>query len=427
MQTASTRRSRVQLTVSSPTEAPEPEGGRIPSVPWLVAAVSWSAGVALLGLAAVAVGVLAVWLTALDLPAPVVLDTVVQLWVATQGVDALVAEVVVVGVTPLGITLVLVAACAAAAHHAAVQALGPGATQNWGPWRRWGAVVSVCTASYTVVSWGLALWLAHPGQALPTAGGAVVISGVGAAVGAMSGSGVSLLEGRPAWVRRLPRAVGVGCAVLVAGSTLALVVNLVAHWNQVSALHHELAPDVVGTIVLIVIQLAYLPNLIVWAGSWALGAGVSLGAGTVVGPGVTSVGLLPMIPVLGALPVNGEAWSWLWMLVGTAAGVAAAVELIRGLPAESAQDLEGWPWQAGLAGLMVGAAWSVFAFVSRGDLGVARLVGLGPRFPDIVWLASMGVGLAAAAAGIVCFGLAQRRLPPPDGDEVAGDTDELVP
>lgn len=416
MPTTPARRSPVRLTVSSPSEVTEPTA-RIPHVAWLTAALAWSGGVAVLGLAAIAVPVIAAGLTAERATGVAVVDTVVQFWVAAHGVDAIVGGVVV-GVTPLGVTAILLAACAAVAHHAAVQA-GGDERDTRTLWRTWAAVVGVCAGTYTGVSLILALALAHPGQAVPLAGGAAMVAVCGAALGALVGTGLKPLANRSWWIQRLPKALAAGFGVLVVGAMLALGVSLWAHGDQVAMLHQALAPDTLGTVLLICLQLAYLPNVVAWVGSWALGATVSLGPGTGISPGVTAVGAMPTLPIFGLLPANGETWAWVWMLLGTAAGAVAAIVLFRGLPASSVGDLEGWPWQAGIAGVLVGLGWSALAWVSRGDLGVDRLVGLGPRFPDLLWLSVMGIGLAAAATGIIAFTLAQRRLPktPDDEDE----------
>ncbi|MFV0453323.1 MAG: DUF6350 family protein [Propioniciclava sp.] len=427
MPTLSTRTSRLELTVSSPAEDPGSDG-RVPSVPWLLAAVGWSAGVAVTGFAAVAVPVVAGWLTQLSVSAEGVLDTMVQFWVSAHGGAATIAGLVV-SITPLGFTLLLVAGCAAAGHHAAVQARPVGGADP--RWSTWAAVVGVCTLAYAGVTGLLALFLAHSGQAFPVALGAGIIAVLGSGVGALHGLRLDPLRDQPPWLRRLPASVGIGCGVLGLGGVAAILVGLLAHREQVMLLHEALAPDAVGTVLVVVLQLAYWPNLVAWCGSWALGAGISLGAGSVVSPGVTTVGVLPTLPVFGMLPANGESWAWVWMLIGTTAGIATAVHLTRGLPVKTAADLEGWPWQAGLAGVLVGLLWSTLALVSGGDLGSDRLAGLGPRFPDIVWLAAAGVGIAAAAGGLVCHLLAQRSLPGADAEAdaalmgvgAAGDAD----
>lgn len=406
MPNAPTRRSRVQLSVSSPTEIPD-EAARISRLPWIITAAGWSAGAAILGLCAVALPVVAAWLTELRLAAPEVLNVTVSLWAAAHGVDVVVGQIAL-GVTPLGVTLALGAACGAAAHHVAVQVRKTERRAQRSPGRWWIAVVASCAASYVGACLALFMIFLPQGDAGALVAGATVVGTTGAMAGAGWGFGLDVLRGQPRWVRRLPGAVAVGVGVLVGGAAVALVISALAHWEQVAGLHAALEPDPTGSVLLVLAQLAYLPNLIVWAGSWALGAGISLGAGTVVSPGVTTVGFLPTVPIFGLLPQNGEAWSWVWVLLGTGAGVAVSLRLTRGSTASST----GWTWRAGLAGVLVGLVWSLFALFSGGDLGVDRLVGLGPRFPDVVWLSTAGIGLAAAATALTTSSLVQRRERP---------------
>ena len=53
-------------------------------------------------------------------------------------------------------------------------------------------------------------------------------------------------------------------------------------------------------IALLLAQLALVPNALVWAASYALGAGFVMGAGSVVAPAGTELGMLPGLPLLGA-------------------------------------------------------------------------------------------------------------------------------
>lgn len=79
---------------------------------------------------------------------------------------------------------------------------------------------------------------------------------------------------------------------------------LVTHASAVGALNGQLQPGVLGGVVLWLGQLVALPNLLVWSAGWTTGASMHIGAVSV---GSTSVhgGLLPMIPVLGAVPGAG--------------------------------------------------------------------------------------------------------------------------
>ena len=60
-------------------------------------------------------------------------------------------------------------------------------------------------------------------------------------------------------------------------------------WDRVVDLNTALRAGSAGTALLVVIQAAVLPNALVWSGSYALGAGFSMGSGSVVAPAATSL------------------------------------------------------------------------------------------------------------------------------------------
>src|SRR5690606_24782752 len=92
---------------------------------------------------------------------------------------------------------------------------------------------------------------------------------------------------------------------------------------------------VLGGIALTLGQLAFVPNLVVWAASWLLGPGFAIGTGSSVSPLATNLGPVPAIPVLGAVPPGEFALGFLGLLVpvlaGFLAGVAVRPALLRAL------------------------------------------------------------------------------------------------
>ncbi|WP_446665236.1 cell division protein PerM [Flexivirga sp. B27] len=90
---------------------------------------------------------------------------------------------------------------------------------------------------------------------------------------------------------------------LAVGLVIVLLLVL-THAAQIGDLNGQLEPGILGGVVLWVGQLAALPNLLLWSAGWTTGAAMQIGAVSV---GSTSVhgGLLPMIPVLGAVPDAG--------------------------------------------------------------------------------------------------------------------------
>jgi hypothetical protein len=201
-------------------------------------------------------------------------------------------------------------------------------------------------------------------------------------------------------------AAGAGIVTVLVGATVALAVALCQGRERIAMLASSLGADPVGGLVLILGQLAYLPNLILWAASWVVGAGFTVGDGSVISPTVTHVGLLPAVPVFGAVPPAATGhWGMLsWLAVGVVAGAVAAWTAVA--PRRRARFDE-TALVGGLAGVVAGVALTVVAVLSRGNLGIARLVGVGPRPVELFVMACSLLGISGMAAGLV-IGLASR-------------------
>jgi hypothetical protein len=194
-------------------------------------------------------------------------------------------------------------------------------------------------------------------------------------------------------------------AMLLTGAA-ALVAGLVVHLNRVLALTDSLQTGVVGGVALWLVQLAFVPNGIVWAGSYTLGAGFSLGQGSVVALASTEHGLLPSVPLLGALPGAGagEVTHLWWLVGGAVAGASAAWVMVRARPTARLDETS---LVGALAGVLGGLVFVGLAWVSGGDLGGSRLAGLGPRLLPLLMLSVTTMGLAGMFTGLV-LGLFRR-------------------
>jgi Family of unknown function (DUF6350) len=194
--------------------------------------------------------------------------------------------------------------------------------------------------------------------------------------------------------------------MLVAGAAV-LVTSLWMHLEQVEALHQALQPGIAGGIALVLLQLAFAPNAIVWSASYAIGSGFSLGAGSVIAPAATQLGTVPGIPLLGALPAPGPgdpAQLW-WLAAGAMAGAIACCVLLgsRPVPRFDLASLTG-----GACGLLAGAVFAGLAWAAGGDLGTLRLSDLGPRLFPLLIMAGTTMGLSGLITGLA-LGLAARR------------------
>jgi hypothetical protein len=90
----------------------------------------------------------------------------------------------------------------------------------------------------------------------------------------------------------------VGLALILFGASLAL------HFSITKNLTTVLQPGWVGGVLLLLIQILYIPNLALHALSYFLGFGFAIGAETHLSPTVFTIQQLPAIPILGGLPTG---------------------------------------------------------------------------------------------------------------------------
>ncbi|WP_394622957.1 cell division protein PerM, partial [Escherichia coli] len=70
-------------------------------------------------------------------------------------------------------------------------------------------------------------------------------------------------------------------------------------------LHQQIGATGWGGFCLILLQLAWLPTMALWGTAWTMSPGFAFGTGTFVSPLGSHLGIVPALPVLGALPPNG--------------------------------------------------------------------------------------------------------------------------
>ncbi|MGJ3508650.1 cell division protein PerM [Enemella sp. A6] len=412
MSTGSSRRRGPQITLAVTTadhdDSPdEPISDRVmpPTLAGFFGGLVAAAG----GWILVAGLVVAAWLTARVGSLTDALQIATGAWVAGHG-GGFEAGPMKWTVIPLGLTLLFSVMVHAVATFAARQEL---AGSN-DPTERDRARAARRATGWVVLGYVIgpavaAVWVGGGEQAARAFLGAAVLAAIFGWLGAARGA-------RYRWLSRLPRpwpAVVHGTmasvATLLLLSLAILVAAVIMHWQRVDELAQSLEANTAGTVLLWVLQALFLPNAVLWTGSWMLGAGFTFGVESVVSPAVTDLGLLPAIPVLGALPsegVNSVHPLW-WLLGGALGGVVAATWTVRQRPRARFDETA---LIGGLAGLLAALVFVALAAVSGGDLGTEHLVGVGPRLLELL-IMSLGVlGISGVVTGLVIGLLRLRRL-----------------
>ena len=191
----------------------------------------------------------------------------------------------------------------------------------------------------------------------------------------------------------------------LAGGSLAL------HLGQVRALTDNLSPGAAGSALLLLAELAYLPNAVVWAIAFCLGPGFAFGAGTFVAPTGSVLGVMPGFPMLAALPSGTGIPAWLSLAVLAAPYLAAAaggVLTVRIMPTPVLEAAPLWGFVSGAAsGCVVG----ILAAFAGGPLGNGRLAAVGPSGWQVGLVAILEMGVTAAVAAGAANWLMLRHTP----------------
>jgi hypothetical protein len=363
------------------------------------------------GLAVITLLVLAGWIAAphAGLGLPAVLRTATGLWLVAHHVGFTFRGAGRIGLLPLGLVLL------------------PGALL----WRagRWvvrvGGVSRLCHVGYAAVA------LAVPYAALtgalavasrsPMESSSVVQAVACGLLLALAAGGLGGARALAPWPRliRLLQPRQRSLVVAVAGVLGALVTvgallggaSLAVHLHEAESLQRALAPGAVGLLLLLLLQLSYLPNAVVWAIAFSLGPGFAFGSATVVAPTGSTLAQLPALPMLAALPpgLHEAMPGWLGPIVLALpylAGGLGGLLLVRAAPALTLDAAPLW----GLAcGAVCGCVLGLLAAASGGPLGDGRLTAVGPSPWQVGAVSALEIGVAAAVTAGSANYLALRR------------------
>ncbi|MDS1270313.1 DUF6350 family protein [Lipingzhangella sp. LS1_29] len=195
--------------------------------------------------------------------------------------------------------------------------------------------------------------------------------------------------------------------LLAAGLTLFLA-GLVANAGEAAAVTSQLRPGIVGGILLLILQLLYLPNAVIFGMSYAAGPGFAVGAETIVAPTGVSYGQLPQLPMLAALPEEGPAplVSLIALAAPFLAGAVGGWRTLRTAPTPVSEAAPLW----GLAcGAVTGVVCAALALLAGGPLGAQRLAVVGPSAWQVGAAVAIQVGVVAAIAGWITNWVIYRR------------------
>ena len=235
--------------------------------------------------------------------------------------------------------------------------------------------------------------------------------------------------GSYAWA--VVRAAVVAFVALIGLGAVLLGIGILAGWSQIVATYQELHAGAVGDTAVTLLQLGFLPNLVIYAIAWSTGAGFSFGAGTSVGLTSSDAGTLPMLPILGAVPESMGTFGLVGLLVPLGAGAIAGWWFLR----EGEDHLDEWvapkvpfrPLSALISAVALGVVTGILTsfgalwlgWISYGSLGIGRFTEVGAEPLTFAVHTALTVG-----AGVTFGMLLSRALVPDSSRELPRFADE---
>nr|WP_318201810.1 DUF6350 family protein [Streptomyces sp. SCL15-4] len=427
----------IRMTVRSSSSSPALSRLRDRS-PGLAASLLGGAVAAGLGLGALSVLVMVLWVSSPypDSGPAGALHVAADLWLLAHGVELVRADTLSgtpmpVGVTPLLLLVLPVWLLYRAAREATDAPAEPDGPPPVPARTAWTGVVlgylgvGVAAALYCAGGeprphWG---WLT---VCLPAVAAGAAGAGVWSAHGHPAEPALRVLAVLPGRVRRLvfggderarlgaaARAAGAATAVLLGGGALLVGVSLVWHGAAARASFLQLTEGWTGRFAVLLLGIALIPNAALWAASYALGPGFAVGAGHLVSPFASDPApLLPPFPLLAAVPEPGAGapLNWAAGLVPAVAAMTAGWFVAR---AAVRRPRPGEPvrarWTAGqtagvvlLTAVVCAVAVALLTALAGGPLGVAALSRLGPLWARAggaaaVWTSVLALPVALSA------------------------------
>jgi len=325
-----------------------------------------------------------------------------SIWLLGHGVPVAVGAVHVT-IVPLGVTILALFTCYASARRSGLAS-----------WPGYGAGVAAYVLATAVVA--LLVGAGGGGLARAVVGGAFVAgAGLGAGLLARPEAPAWRELTRPVWAR-VPPAVRTGSAagllalaLLFAVAAAVATLWVVAGRATIGDVVRGLGLDAIGGIVLAFAELAFVPNLVVWAIAWLTGSGFSVGSGTHFAPDAVVGGPLPAVPLLGALPTPDIAGPATSIVPIVLIGVGA----VTGLYVHRRLRATRW-WHVlaatSTAALTLGVLLSVLVAAASGSVGPGRLAHVGAHAGLVGLLAGAAVLLGSALVAVPSEPLVRERV-----------------
>lgn len=164
--------------------------------------------------------------------------------------------------------------------------------------------------------------------------------------------------------------------ILLGAAALITGISLFINFRTVHQLTTVLQPGFIGGILLLLLTLLYLPNFLIATVSYFVGAGFAIGRDTLISPLEFTLGKIPALPILGALPTGRHPLYLIGALVVIGVGAQLAIWTLDNGPAVLRQTIA-----------LFAISSFVIAYLGSGALITYELGTVGPslwKFPLLI-------------------------------------------
>lgn len=226
---------------------------------------------------------------------------------------------------------------------------------------------------------------------------ATVIAALGGGLGMLRASDQlpQAIQAVPLTLRDMAASAVSGVATVVLLSAVLTMLALGIGFPDAAEMYRQLDAGWAGGPVLVLLTIAFVPNLVLWAAAFSIGLGFPLGPDGMVAPQGIDYGALPVFPPLAALPPQGDPgpWAFVTLAVPLLGGYAVAVVLYRRRHQLPVEHLAA---RAAAAGALAGATLGLLCWLSAGSLGDQALTSVGPVGWQVGLVAALEMGLVAS-------------------------------
>lgn len=228
----------------------------------------------------------------------------------------------------------------------------------------------------------------------------------------------------PTWLPAVWKVGWHGAGLLLVSGLAVVLARVVVSIGAVFSAQGDYGVNVVATGVVAVAQLLMIGNAATWALAFLAGPGFSLAVGATITPAAAHPGLMPLIPMLAALPEQADYPTVLYAVVL----VPVAIGVLLGRWVDRELDFFG-NVRARFAAVTTAAVISVLAVtvlaaLGNGALGVDRLSSIGVPVPALG--GALLLEVVGGAALWVGWRLLRERRPERADQAESGETDDTA-